>query len=102
FEHFRKAIHQPLIANMTEFGKSELLDTTTLRNLGYNIVLYPVTTLRLAMHAVETGLRRIDSEGTQRQLLDIMQPRKDLYELLDYESYTTFDRDIFNFTSPEK
>ncbi|WP_169979491.1 methylisocitrate lyase [Tautonia rosea] len=100
FEHFRKAIDAPLIANMTEFGKSELLDIKTLRNLGYNIVLYPVTPLRLAMHAVESGLRLVAEHGTQRELLDVMQSRSELYNLLDYESYTRFDRDLFNFSLP--
>lgn len=102
FEQVRTAINAPLIANMTEFGKSELLGTRTLRDLGYNIVLYPVTALRLAMHAVESGLHSLAELGTQRDLLDAMQPRKELYELLDYESYATFDRDLFNFSSPQE
>jgi methylisocitrate lyase len=102
FEQVREAIDAPLIANMTEFGKSELLDARTFRDLGYNIVLYPVTTLRLAMHAVESGLRTIAERGTQRELLGVMQPRSELYELLDYESYATFDRDLFNFTPPQE
>lgn len=102
FEQFRTAINAPLIANMTEFGKSELLDTETLGELGYNIVLYPVTALRLAMFAVESGLRTIAEHGTQRELLAGMQPRNDLYDLLDYESYATFDRDLFNFAPPQE
>jgi methylisocitrate lyase len=100
FERVRRAIDVPLIANMTEFGKSELLPADTLRDLGYNIVLYPVTTLRLAMHAVERGLRAIDAEGTQRGLIDAMQTRADLYDLLDYKSFEVFDRDIANFREP--
>lgn len=100
FERFRAAFEVPLIANMTEFGKSELLPIGTLRDLGYNIVLYPVTALRLAMFAVEDGLRRISDEGTQAGLLGEMQTRNDLYELIDYKSYSEFDRDIFNFAPP--
>ncbi|RUL89340.1 methylisocitrate lyase [Tautonia sociabilis] len=101
FERYREAVDVPLIANMTEFGKSELLPVSTLRELEYNIVLYPVSALRLAMFAVESGLRRIADEGTQVGLIGAMQTRRDLYALLDYEAYTAFDRDLFDFSTPE-
>jgi methylisocitrate lyase len=97
FAKFRKAIEVPLLANMTEFGKSKLLTATQLSNLGINIVIYPVTMLRLAMKAIEDGLAVIKSEGTQESLLKKMQTRAELYELLDYESYAKFDKTIFNF-----
>lgn len=97
FEAFRKAIKVPLLANMTEFGKSKLLDRKTLESLGYNMVIYPVTTLRLAMKAVEDGLRHIESEGSQEKILDNMQHRSRLYEILKYEDYNTFDQNIYNF-----
>ncbi|MEV6073054.1 methylisocitrate lyase [Nocardia sp. NPDC052001] len=98
FEKFRAAVSIPLLANMTEFGKSELIAAATLEKIGYNAVIYPVTTLRLAMHAAETGLREIFASGTQAELLDRMQHRSRLYELLRYERYNEFDSDIFNFT----
>ncbi|WP_409428649.1 methylisocitrate lyase [Mycobacterium sp. SMC-11] len=98
FEHFRAAVDVPLLANMTEFGKSELLTAAQLSDLGYNAVIYPVTTLRLAMFAVEVGLREIDTAGTQSGLLGQMQHRSRLYELLRYAEYNQFDDDIFNFT----
>jgi methylisocitrate lyase len=98
FEKFRAAVDTPLLANMTEFGKSELLSVSQLTDIGYNVVLYPVTTLRLAMYAVEAGLREIDATGTQSGLLHQMQHRKRLYELLRYANYAQFDDDIFNFT----
>jgi methylisocitrate lyase len=98
FEKFRAAVDVPLLANMTEFGKSELLTTSQLTDIGYNVVIYPVTTLRLAMFAVEVGLRAIDSQGTQFDLLDQMQHRERLYELLRYADYSQFDDEIFNFT----
>ncbi|MGB6207661.1 methylisocitrate lyase [Mycobacterium sp.] len=94
FERFRAAVDTPLLANMTEFGKSELLSVTQLTDIGYNVVIYPVTTLRLAMHVVETGLREIDVTGTQSSLLNQMQHRKRLYELLRYADYNQFDDDI--------
>jgi methylisocitrate lyase len=82
---------------MTEFGKSKLLGTKTLENLGINVVIYPVTLLRLAMHAAETGLTAIAEQGTQAGLLDRMQHRRDLYDLLDYPAYNAFDTGIYNF-----
>ncbi|GAB5388295.1 MAG: methylisocitrate lyase [Alphaproteobacteria bacterium] len=97
FEAFRKAIDVPIMANMTEFGKSRLLTTEQMENLGLNMVIYPVTTLRIAMGAVERGLRRIKDEGTQGGLVHEMQTRQRLYELLDYEDYNQFDADLFNF-----
>ncbi len=98
FERFREAVDVPLLANMTEFGKSELLTTRQLSEIGYNAVIYPVTTLRLAMHAVEVGLREIVSAGSQSGLLDQMQHRSRLYQLLRYHDYNQFDSDIFNFS----
>jgi methylisocitrate lyase len=97
FEQFRTAVDTPLLANMTEFGKSELLTAQQLSDIGYNVVIYPVTTLRLAMYAVEVGLREIADTGTQSGLLDRMQHRSRLYELLQYADYNQFDSDIYNF-----
>ena len=75
----------PLVANMTEFGKSPLLSLDDLSSLGFSAVLYPVTLLRLAMKAIEAGLGLIADEGTQAGLLDLMQTREELYDLLDYD-----------------
>jgi methylisocitrate lyase len=99
FEKFREAVSVPLLANMTEFGKSELVPAATLQCIGYNAVIYPVSTLRLAMFAAEAGLREIFEHGTQAGLLDRMQHRSRLYELLRYEAYNEFDSDILNFTT---
>jgi methylisocitrate lyase len=97
FETFRKAVSAPLLANMTEFGKGRLYTYAELSNLGYNIVIYPVTTFRLAMKATIDGLAEIKTAGTQEGLLDKMQHRKDLYSLTRYEEYNSFDQSIFNF-----
>ena len=97
FEQFRNAVDTPLLANMTEFGKSQLLTAKQLSDIGYNMVIYPVTTLRLAMYAVEVGLREIAQTGTQSGLVDHMQHRSRLYELLRYADYNQFDSDIYNF-----
>ncbi len=97
FEAFRTAVDVPLLANMTEFGKSELLSAATLAEIGVNMVIYPVTMLRLAMGAVEAGLADIAKEGSQASIVGRMQTRARLYELLDYQSYDAFDARIFNF-----
>ena len=97
FERFRAAVDRPLLANMTEFGKSPLLSAEQLSDIGYNVVIYPVTTLRLAMHAVEAGLREIAETGTQSGLVHRMQHRGRLYELLRYADYSQFDSEIYNF-----
>lgn len=97
FEAFRRAIDVPLLANMTEFGKSELLSVQTLEDLGVDLVIYPVTAQRLAMGAVEAGLTRLRDEGTQQGLLDQMQDRERLYELVRYKDYETFDQNVYDF-----
>ena len=97
FESVRKNTNVYLLANMTEFGKSKLLSTKELKNLGYNIVIYPVTTQRLAMKSVEDGLRSIFKDGHQNNIIDKMQTRKRLYELVEYEKYNTTDKKITDF-----
>ena len=97
FEAMRKAISVPLLANMTEFGKGKLYTKTELENLGYNLVIYPVTTFRLAVGNTEKGLDIIKSTGSQEAALPLMQTRKDLYALTEYERYNEFDQNIFNF-----
>ena len=97
FESIRKNSNIYLLANMTEFGKSKLLSTKELENLGYNIVIYPVTTQRLAMKSVEDGLKSIFKDGHQNNIIDKMQTRKRLYELVEYEKYNTPDKKITDF-----
>jgi len=97
FEQFRRAITVPLLANMTEFGKSPILSAQQLQSLGFNVVIYPVTTLRLAMKSVEDGLTAIAHEGSQQSLIGRMQTRAELYKLLRYEQYNAFDSEIYNF-----
>ena len=97
FEEIRKNTKVPLLANMTEFGKSKLLTANILENLGYNVVIYPVTTQRLAMKSVEDGLKAIFGDGHQNNIIDKMQTRKRLYELIEYEKYNTLDKKITDF-----
>ena len=99
FEFVRKNLDCYLLANMTEFGKTKLLNYKELENLGYNIVIYPVTTQRLAMKNVEDGLRAIFDDGHQNNIIDKMQTRKRLYDLVDYEKYNSLDEKIYNFST---
>ncbi len=97
FEQIRKNSKASLLANMTEFGKSKILTANQLENLGYNIVIYPVTTQRLAMKNVEDGLKVIFKDGHQNNIIDKMQTRKRLYELVEYEKYNKPDKRITDF-----
>ncbi len=99
FEKVRKNSKGYLLANMTEFGKSKLLDKKQLENLGYNLVIYPVTTQRLAMKSAEEGLKSIFKDGHQNNIIDKMQTRKRLYELVEYEKYNTPDKKITDFST---
>jgi len=98
FEAIRAAVDVPILANMTEFGKSELFTNDQLASVGINLVIYPVSLLRLAMGAAERGLDTIKREGSLTSEVPNMQTRARLYELLDYEAYNAFDTSVFNFT----
>ena len=99
FEKVRKISKGYLLANMTEFGKSKLLNKTQLENLGCNLVIYPVSTQRLAMQNVELGLKSIFNDGHQNNIIDKMQTRKRLYELVEYEKYNTPNKKITDFST---
>ncbi|WP_371070059.1 isocitrate lyase/PEP mutase family protein, partial [Salmonella enterica] len=91
FEAMRAAINVPILANMTEFGKSELFTKEQLSNIGINIVIYPVSLLRLAMGSAMRGLDALKQDGSLQNVVGQMQTRAELYELLDYEAYNQFD-----------
>jgi len=100
FAAVRAAVDVPILANMTEFGKSELFTTSQLADVGVNIVIFPVSLLRMAMGSAERALDTLRDRGSLTSLLGEMQHRADLYELLDYSSYQAYDADIFNFELP--
>jgi methylisocitrate lyase len=100
FEAVRSAIDVPMLANMTEFGKSALYTTTQLADVGVNIVIFPVSLLRLAMGVASVALDTINEQGSLDSMLPAMQTRAQLYELLDYESYNDYDTSVFNFDLP--
>ncbi len=82
---FAKKIRAPLMANMTEFGRSPLLSMRQLATAGYRMVLFPLTAFRVSMRSAEECLRDLRRRGTQRAWLDRMQTRAELYELLGYD-----------------
>jgi methylisocitrate lyase len=84
----------PLVANMTEFGKTPYLTAKEFEALGYRLVLFPVTALRVAAKAIESMLKELKSLGTQQRSLDKMQVRQELYDLLRYLEYEKRDDDI--------
>jgi methylisocitrate lyase len=95
FQRFAEAIRVPLVANMTEFGQSPLLKHAELAELGYAAVLYPVSLLRIFMRAAEAALATIADDGTQQEILDLMQTREELYDLIGYRDFEERDRRFF-------
>ena len=85
FRNFAKAVKVPLLANMTEFGKSPLLSLQELNDLGYRMVIFPQSMLRVALKTSGEFLTKLKKAGTQRDLVDQMQTRQELYDLLDYD-----------------
>src|SRR5216117_3355077 len=85
FRDFAKEIDRPLLANMTEFGKSPLLSVEQLSDFGYRMVIFPMSAIRVAMKASETFFRGLKKAGSQSDWLDKMQTRQELYDLLDYD-----------------
>lgn len=90
----KKGVKVPLVANMTEFGKTPYLTVQEFESLGYRLVLFPVTALRIATKAVEAILGELKALGTQQKSLDRMHTRRQLYDLLRYEEYEKRDKDL--------
>jgi methylisocitrate lyase len=96
FDRFARAVPAPLLANMTEFGRSPILDFATLAGMGYRMVLYPLTALRSALRAAQETLTDLLQQGHQRERLPRMLTRAELYDLLDYSGYEARDRAYFD------
>ncbi len=94
FEEFARQIKAPLLANMTEFGKTPYLTVKEFERFGYNIVIFPMTAFRIMMKSVEDSLRVLKAEGTQISLLDRMTSREDLYRLIHYQDYESLDASL--------
>lgn len=97
FATMRAAVDVPILANMTEFGKSDLFTVQQLQDVGVNMVIFPVSLLRIAMGAIERGLDALASDGSLASVVPSMQTRARLYELVDYAGYSAFDDGVFTF-----
>jgi methylisocitrate lyase len=97
FEAMRAAVDVPILANMTEFGKSDLFTVQQLQDVGVNMVIFPVSLQRIAMGAIERALDVLSAEGSLASQVPQMQTRARLYELVDYAAYGAFDADVFTF-----
>lgn len=95
FARFAKAVPCPLLANMTEFGKSPLIDVENLGRMGYRMILFPLTAFRAAMKAAEATLLDLFRNGTQKNSVPAMQTRAELYDVLGYQGYEERDRNYF-------
>jgi methylisocitrate lyase len=93
----RAAVDVPILANMTEFGKSELFTVDQLRDVGVDLVIFPVSLLRIAMGAIERGLDDLAASGSLQSQVPSMQTRARLYELVDYAAYSAFDDGVATF-----
>lgn len=96
FAEFARRVKAPLMANMTEFGKSPLLSVDELSQMGYRMVIFPMTQFRVMMKAAESALLELKESGTQKGFVDRMQTRAELYELIRYDDYLDFDKGIAN------
>ncbi|ANC32916.1 methylisocitrate lyase [Isoptericola dokdonensis] len=101
FEAVAAALDVPVLANMTEFGRSELFTAAQLRDAGVALVIYPVSLLRLAMGAADRALDDLRTEGSLSSHVEHMQTRAELYDLLDYPAYTAFDAGVYDFSLEE-
>ncbi len=93
FEAMSRALpHTPLLANMTEFGKSPYLSAADFEALGYKVVIFPMTLFRVMMHAAQEMLGVLKRDGSQQAMLDKMQTRQSLYDVIDYSAYNALDK----------
>lgn len=102
FQHFRKEVDAPLLANMTEFGRTPYYTAAQFESWGFRMVLYPVTSLRVAAKAYERVFEEIRQQGTQIGSLGDMQTRSELYKAIRYEDYEALDGSIARSTWEDK
>ncbi|GMR05072.1 MAG: methylisocitrate lyase [Thermodesulfobacteriota bacterium] len=102
FTVFRNEVNAPLLANMTEFGKTPLITVKEFEEMGYNLVIFPLTAFRVMLRSVKGAFERLKVEGTQEGFLGEMFTRDELYELIGYEGYEEVDRKVAGLFSPGK
>jgi methylisocitrate lyase len=91
FKEFAKKVHVPLLANMTEFGKSPYIKVNEFWRMGYKVVIFPMTAFRASLKTMEETYVELKRSGSQEGMLDRMMTREDIYNLIDYYSYESFD-----------
>lgn len=96
FAMFAKEVKSPLLANMTEFGKTPLITAQEFKEMGYKYVIFPVTIFRVAAKAMKEALEVLLKEGTQKSLIDKMMTRKEQYEVINYYFYENLDKELAN------
>jgi methylisocitrate lyase len=94
FAEFAEKVRAPLLANMTEFGKTPYLSVSEFAALGYAMVIFPMTAFRVMMKAAQGAFAELKRTGTQKALIAAMQTRQELYELIRYADYERFDKEI--------
>jgi methylisocitrate lyase len=92
FEAFRKGVPCPLLANMTEFGKTPIIPFSDFRNMGYQMVIYPMTAFRVMLKAIDGCYEELLKKGTQADMLGSMRTRAELYERIEYSAYDDKDK----------
>lgn len=95
FQRFAKEVQAPLMANMTEFGKSPLLSANELKEIGYKLVIFPLTAFRASIQTVRDIYRRLAEAGTQRDFIGDLMTRKEYYDVIGYDQYEKDDQEIF-------
>ena len=96
YKSFREVLKVPILANITEFGKTPLFNKQELEKVGIDIILYPLSAFRAMSKVAQEVYKEIYQKGTQKDILDKMQTRDELYELLDYHSYEEKLDNLFN------
>ncbi|MBA3725767.1 MAG: isocitrate lyase/phosphoenolpyruvate mutase family protein, partial [Armatimonadetes bacterium] len=94
FKQFREAVPGPLLANMTEFGKTPLITAAEFGSIGYEIVIFPMTAFRVMLKSVGEAYVTLLTEGTQARFLDHMRTRTELYDLIEYPAYERLDEEL--------
>jgi methylisocitrate lyase len=94
FERFSKEIKAPLLANMTEFGKTPLISASEFKSMGYRYVIFPVTIFRVAAKAMKDALETLKNEGSQKSLMEKMMTRKEQYDIINYSFYEKLDKEL--------
>ncbi|MEK4554008.1 MULTISPECIES: methylisocitrate lyase [Jeotgalicoccus] len=102
FRFVRKEFEIPVLANMTEFGKTEYIDLATFSDIGINLVIFPVTSLRAAAYNIEETYKVIKEKGTQKSVLDKLQTRKELYSIIKLHEYEEMDSKIASTVLPDE